>query len=51
MRIAEINRKTAETDISLRLDIDGKGNNSIATGTMRGQTDTYLAQYILYFCM
>ena len=32
MRIAEINRKTAETDISLRLDIDGKGNNSIDTG-------------------
>lgn len=32
MRYAEINRKTAETDISLRLDIDGVGSSDINTG-------------------
>ncbi len=32
MRRAEIARKTAETDISLRLDIDGKGNSQIDSG-------------------
>lgn len=32
MRSAEINRKTAETDIKLKLDIDGRGNNKIETG-------------------
>ena len=32
MRTAEISRKTRETDISLKLDLDGKGNNSIDTG-------------------
>ncbi|MBE6616552.1 MAG: imidazoleglycerol-phosphate dehydratase HisB [Ruminococcaceae bacterium] len=32
MRIAEINRKTAETDISLKLDLDGSGKSEINTG-------------------
>lgn len=32
MRIAEINRKTAETDIKLKLDLDGEGRSSIDTG-------------------
>lgn len=32
MRTAEINRKTAETDISLSLNIDGAGKSDIATG-------------------
>ncbi|MBR6676049.1 MAG: imidazoleglycerol-phosphate dehydratase HisB [Clostridia bacterium] len=32
MRTTEINRKTAETDISLKLNIDGKGISSIKTG-------------------
>lgn len=32
MRNSEINRKTAETDISLKLDIDGMGENKIDTG-------------------
>ncbi len=32
MRISEINRTTKETDIKLSLNIDGKGNNEIATG-------------------
>lgn len=32
MRKAEINRKTAETDISLKLDINGRGNSDIDTG-------------------
>lgn len=32
MRTIEINRKTAETDISLKLNIDGKGISSIKTG-------------------
>lgn len=32
MRIAEINRKTAETDIALSLNLDGKGNSTIDTG-------------------
>lgn len=32
MRNAEINRKTAETDISLKLDLDGKGDSQIDTG-------------------
>lgn len=32
MRTAEINRKTAETDISLKLNIDGKGGSVIKTG-------------------
>lgn len=32
MRIAEINRKTNETDISLKLNIDGKGESKINTG-------------------
>lgn len=31
-RIAEINRKTSETDISLILEIDGKGKSEIDTG-------------------
>ncbi|MBE2214777.1 MAG: imidazoleglycerol-phosphate dehydratase HisB [Opitutaceae bacterium] len=31
-RVAEINRKTAETDIVLRLNVDGKGRSTIATG-------------------
>lgn len=32
MRIAEINRKTNETDISLKLNLDGKGVSKIDTG-------------------
>lgn len=32
MRIAEINRKTNETDISLKLNIDGKGESNINSG-------------------
>ena len=32
MRVSEIKRKTAETDISLRLDLDGAGKSSIDTG-------------------
>ena len=32
MRIAKINRKTAETDIILELDLDGKGESTISTG-------------------
>ena len=32
MRTAEITRKTAETDIYLKLDLDGKGECSIETG-------------------
>ena len=32
MRTSEINRKTNETDISLKLNIDGKGTNKIKTG-------------------
>lgn len=32
MRISEINRKTNETDISLKLAVDGSGKNSIDTG-------------------
>ena len=32
MRCAEINRKTAETDIKLKLNIDGRGNSTIASG-------------------
>jgi imidazoleglycerol-phosphate dehydratase len=31
-RIAEINRKTNETDIRLRLNLDGKGSHNIQTG-------------------
>ena len=32
MRYAEINRKTAETDIKLSLSLDGEGKSEIATG-------------------
>lgn len=32
MRTAEINRKTAETDISLKINLDGKGESRIDTG-------------------
>ncbi|MBQ4066536.1 MAG: hypothetical protein IJD22_02710 [Clostridia bacterium] len=32
MRTTEINRKTAETDISLKLNIDGKGISTVKTG-------------------
>jgi imidazoleglycerol-phosphate dehydratase len=31
-RVAEIKRKTAETDIALRLAVDGKGLSTVATG-------------------
>ena len=31
-RVAEINRQTAETDINVRLDIDGTGRSNIDTG-------------------
>lgn len=33
MRTAEINRKTAETDITLRLELDGSGQYDIHTGS------------------
>lgn len=32
MRVSEINRKTAETDIQLRLNLDGSGEGRISTG-------------------
>ena len=32
MRTAEITRKTGETDIFLKLNLDGKGQSEIATG-------------------
>ena len=32
MREVSINRKTAETDISLKLNIDGTGKSEIQTG-------------------
>ena len=32
MRIAEVNRNTAETQITLKLNLDGSGNSEIATG-------------------
>ena len=32
MRTAEINRKTAETDISLKINLDGKGESKIDSG-------------------
>jgi imidazoleglycerol-phosphate dehydratase len=32
MRTSEIKRKTAETDISLRLNLDGKGDSAVDTG-------------------
>ncbi|MDO5445209.1 MAG: imidazoleglycerol-phosphate dehydratase HisB [Eubacteriales bacterium] len=32
MRYSEINRKTAETDISLKLELDGTGKSSISSG-------------------
>lgn len=43
MRTAEINRKTAETDISLRLDLDGSGRCRIGTdcGFMRHMLELF----------
>lgn len=32
MRVSEIKRKTAETDIYLKIDLDGKGKSKISTG-------------------
>ena len=32
MRISEINRKTAETDIKLQLNLDGTGKSEIQSG-------------------
>ena len=32
MRIAEISRKTAETDVYVKLNLDGKGDCEISTG-------------------
>lgn len=32
MRCAELTRKTKETEISLKLNLDGTGENSISTG-------------------
>ena len=32
MRTAEVTRKTAETDISLKLNLDGSGKSNINTG-------------------
>ena len=43
MRKSEINRKTAETAISLKLDIDGMGENKIDTGC------GFLAQMLTLF--
>jgi imidazoleglycerol-phosphate dehydratase len=31
-RVAEISRKTKETDISIKLDLDGKGDSQVSTG-------------------
>ncbi len=33
-RIAEIERKTRETEIRLRLDLDGQGQAQVATGSV-----------------
>ncbi len=33
MRSAEINRKTSETDIALKLTLEGRGNSSVNTGS------------------
>ena len=32
MRVSEINRKTAETEIKLKLNLDGEGKSKIDTG-------------------
>lgn len=32
MRVSEVNRKTAETDIQLKLNVDGTGQSNISTG-------------------
>lgn len=32
MRVAEINRKTAETDIKLKINLDGEGKSAVDTG-------------------
>ena len=32
MRVADVERKTAETDIRVRLDLDGKGNSNVDSG-------------------
>lgn len=43
MRTAQVKRKTNETDITLRLDLDGEGNYDIATGC--GFFDHMLQQF------
>ena len=32
MRVAEISRKTAETDVYVKINLDGTGVNEISTG-------------------
>ena len=48
MRTAEIARKTAETDIALRLDLDGAGRGDIATGC--GFLDHMLTLFARHGC-
>jgi imidazoleglycerol-phosphate dehydratase len=46
MRTAAINRKTSETDISLKLNLDGTGKHTIATGI--GFLDHMLSQIAVH---
>ena len=32
MRISEINRKTSETEVFIKINLDGKGSSSLSTG-------------------
>lgn len=48
MRISEINRKTAETDIKLSLNIDGSGTSKINSGS--GMLDHMLTLFTRHGC-
>lgn len=48
MRTAEINRKTAETDVKLVLCLDGEGKNEISTGC--GFLDHMLTLFAVHSC-